>query len=42
MLHKNFGGFYTSGAINYLTTLQYKVFVDNEEVFIDEINGADL
>lgn len=42
MLHKNFGGFFTAWAINYLSTLQYKVYVDNEEVFIDEINGADL
>ena len=42
ILQKIFGGFYTSGAIWFLTELEYNVFVDWESVFTDVIAWSEL
>jgi hypothetical protein len=42
MLQKNFWWFFISWAISFLTILIIRVFVDDEEVFVDQINWADL
>jgi len=42
MNQKIFWWFYTSGAIWYLTSLEYKFFVDWDEVFLDFINWSDI
>jgi hypothetical protein len=42
MLHKNFWWFFTAWAIDRLSILEYKVLIDNEEVFIDNIVWGEL
>lgn len=42
MQEKIFGGFFTTGAIGWFTTLTYKVFVDREEVFTDDVTWENI